>query len=125
MHTVINAKKFSVKQTGKRFFYWSPLADRWLPVAAAHVILDDPDYKTRVEAMEAQGLTRSDAQGVIEAQDLQSNPKPWVVVCHPGEDGEDIIDDFANVLDARKCIREYPGSDLMRRLNNGQLTTEF
>ncbi len=125
MHTVINGKTFNVKQTGNRFFYWSPRAIRWLPVAAARVVLDDPDYEKRVKEMEAQGLTRSDAQGVIDAQDMQRNPKPWVVVRHPGEDDEDIINDFSNVIEARKCIKAHPGSDLMKRLNTGQLTTEY
>lgn len=53
------------------------------------------------------------------------NPKPWVVVCNPGQDDEDIVDDFASPAQARACIRENPGSDLMKRLDSGVLTTEF
>ena len=125
MHTVINGKPFAVKQRGNRFYYWSPRAVRWLPVAAARVIIQDPDYEARVSEQEAQGLTRSDAQGVVDAQDIQRNPKPWVVIRHPGEDDEDIINEFFSVIEARKCIHDHPGSDLMKRLNNGQLTTEY
>lgn len=34
---IINGKKFEAKQTGSKFFYWSPRALRWLPVKAALV----------------------------------------------------------------------------------------
>lgn len=30
-------RTFKAKQTGAQFFYWSPRANRWLPVAAAKV----------------------------------------------------------------------------------------
>ena len=30
------------------------------------------EYERRVQAYEAQGMTRSDAQGVVEAEDMQS-----------------------------------------------------
>ena len=33
----IGTKTFEVKQTGNKFFYWSPRAFRWLPVAKAKV----------------------------------------------------------------------------------------
>ena len=36
-YTAANGKSFKVKQTGNRYFYWSPRAMRWLPVAACHV----------------------------------------------------------------------------------------
>lgn len=32
-----NGKTFTVKQTNGKFFYWSPRALRWLPVAASMV----------------------------------------------------------------------------------------
>lgn len=35
--------KFKVKQTGNKFFYWSPRAFRWLPVAKDKVIFDVRD----------------------------------------------------------------------------------
>lgn len=34
----IGNKVFEVKQTGTKFFYWSPLARPWLPVAKSKVI---------------------------------------------------------------------------------------
>lgn len=125
MHTVIQGKNFNVKQTGTKFYYWSPRALRWLPIAAARVVIQDPDYEQRVEVLEAEGLTRSDAQGVVEAQDLQRNPKPWVVVRNPGEDDESVIDSFVVPTLAQACMRANPGSDIMRRNSNGSLTTEF
>lgn len=53
------------------------------------------------------------------------NPTPWVVVSNPGQDDEDIVADFATVPEARACIRENPGADLMKRLDSGVLTTEY
>jgi len=37
MTAKINGKTFKAKQTNGQFFYWSPRALRWLPVAAAKV----------------------------------------------------------------------------------------
>ena len=37
MTTTINGKTFNVKQTNGKFYYWSPRATRWLPVAASKV----------------------------------------------------------------------------------------
>jgi len=33
----INGRSYEAKQTGNKFFYWSPRALRWLPVARALV----------------------------------------------------------------------------------------
>ena len=38
MRYVLGTKEFEVKETNGKFFYWSPLAGRWLPVAKAKVI---------------------------------------------------------------------------------------
>lgn len=40
MYTMIGTKKFEVKKTGNKYFYWSRLAMRWLPVAAAKVVFE-------------------------------------------------------------------------------------
>ena len=53
------------------------------------------------------------------------NPKPWVVVAYPGTDQEDIVDDFATERAARDFLRECPETDLMKRLDDGTLTTDF
>lgn len=37
MTATINGKTFQAKQTGNKFFYWSPKALRWLPVSADKV----------------------------------------------------------------------------------------
>ena len=39
MTYTIGTKTFEVKQTGDKFFYWSRLACRWLPVAKSKVSL--------------------------------------------------------------------------------------
>lgn len=53
------------------------------------------------------------------------NPYPYVVVTHPGQDDEDVVCDFSTETQARAFMRDLPGTDLMRRLSNGVLTTEF
>lgn len=35
------------------------------------IAVEGPDYEARVQAFEAMGLTRSDAQGVVDAEDKQ------------------------------------------------------
>lgn len=37
MTCIINGKIFQVKQTGNKFFYWSTLACRWIPIARSQV----------------------------------------------------------------------------------------
>jgi hypothetical protein len=37
MTYIANSKAHEVKQTGTKFFYWSPRALRWLPVAKSKV----------------------------------------------------------------------------------------
>jgi hypothetical protein len=56
---------------------------------------------------------------------IQGNPKPWVVVRNPGRDDEDIVDDFATSTKAYRFIKNNPGTDLMKRLNDGSLTSDF
>ncbi len=57
---------------------------------------------------------------------LTPNPNPWVVVIRPGQDDEDIWADFPSYRLALQALSE-PGEEacVMKRLNNGQLTTEF
>ena len=53
------------------------------------------------------------------------NPYPSVVVTNPGQDDEDVVGDFSIEREARVFMRDQPGTDLMKRLSNGVLTTEF
>lgn len=61
------------------------------------------------------------------------NPKPWVVVEFAGMENEAIGADFATFKEAAKNVKSWYGEDeieeanvrIMRRLDNGQLTTEF
>lgn len=73
--------------------------------------------------------TRQDDAGVnIEKANCSRsthNPKPYVVVRNPGQDDEDIVDDFKTDSAARKFMRNNPGTDLMKRLADGTLTTDF
>ncbi|MBK7550057.1 MAG: hypothetical protein IPI20_20760 [Rhodoferax sp.] len=54
------------------------------------------------------------------------NPKPWVVVINPGQDDEDILDDFETMQEALHfVIGEGGNCQVMKRLDSGVLTTEF
>lgn len=65
--------------------------------------------------------------------EITCNPKPWVVVEFAGMENETIGADFATFKEAAKNIDAWYGADeieeinvrIMRRLDNGQLTTEF
>ena len=50
---------------------------------------------------------------------------PWAVVCNPGQADEEIYAGFFDEADARRCMRHNPGTDVMKHLGNGVLTTEF
>jgi hypothetical protein len=39
---MIGNKQFEVKQTGNRFYYYSPLAGRWFPVSKSRIIKPEP-----------------------------------------------------------------------------------
>jgi hypothetical protein len=55
-----------------------------------------------------------------------ANPKPWVVVTHPGQDDEDIVADFPTYEAAMRALPDCgEGADVMKRLANGVLTTLF
>lgn len=41
MYTMIGSKKFEVKETNGKYFYWSKLANRWLPVKKSKVVFED------------------------------------------------------------------------------------
>jgi len=54
------------------------------------------------------------------------NPNPWVVVVNPGTDDESIWGDFPTYREALAAMAEADyGADVMRRRNDGMLTTEF
>lgn len=53
------------------------------------------------------------------------NPNPWVLVANPGEDHEDIIADFPGFAEATAAQKDAGEGDVMRRLDDGTLTTEF
>lgn len=54
------------------------------------------------------------------------NPKPWVAVINPGQDDEDILDDFETMQEALHfVIGEGGNCQVMKRRDSGVLTTEF
>lgn len=66
----------------------------------------------------------------IKATATRHNPKPWVVVENPGTDNESIVIDFGTFREACNWIdRNYTDddcpADIMRRLDDGVLTTEY
>lgn len=82
------------------------------------------EYERRVELLEASGLNRSDAQGAVEAEDM-TQVKPWVLVLNPGMENESEIESFHSISQARMVLRRTPGADIMKRLADGTLSTEF
>ena len=56
------------------------------------------------------------------------NPKPWVVVTHAGTDLEDIWNDYSTFAEASTALKEMDGddgADIMKRLDDGILTTDY
>ena len=53
------------------------------------------------------------------------NPLPWVIVTKPGQADESICGEYRYENDARACLPNTPGADLMKRSDSGLLTTEF
>lgn len=54
------------------------------------------------------------------------NPNPWVIVTNPGTDEEDIWADFPTHRAAVAALADAEeGADVMKRLDDGTLTTEF
>lgn len=53
------------------------------------------------------------------------NPYPYVVVRNAGAEDEDIVEDFPTWKKACEFMLDEPGTDLMKRLDDGTLTTEF
>ncbi len=60
----------------------------------------------------------------------KNNPFPWVIVTSPGQDNEYFWCDYATIKEARANLREAKDAtgekcDIMRRRDDGTLTTEF
>jgi hypothetical protein len=53
------------------------------------------------------------------------NPNPWVLVNNPGQDDEDIVADFPTFSAAVISKKEAGEGDIMKRLDDGTLTTDF
>jgi hypothetical protein len=55
------------------------------------------------------------------------NPKPWVIVTYPGTDEESIFSDHESFKEARINTKNVDSDywDIMRRLDDGTLTTDF
>jgi hypothetical protein len=66
------------------------------------------------------------AERATASQPAPRNPNPWVIVTNPGQDDEDIFADFATFAEA---VAELPeadeGAQVMKRREDGTLTTEF
>jgi hypothetical protein len=63
----------------------------------------------------------------VQAWVYVSSPCPWVVVVsHPGQSDEAIIAEFSTQKQACICAKAIEGrADVMKRLDNGLLSTEF
>ncbi len=59
-------------------------------------------------------------------KDRAFNPNPWVIVTNPGTDEEDVWADFPTYRAAVATLADADeGADIMKRLDSGELTTEF
>lgn len=59
---------------------------------------------------------------------LAKNPKPWVVVTNPGTDDEGIWSDHPTYAEAKAELKETADddrADIMKRLADGTLTTDY
>ena len=60
---------------------------------------------------------------------MKRNPNPYVVVLNPGTDQEDIWSDHATHAQAIKGLMDAKdageSADILKRLDDGTLTTEF
>lgn len=68
MKTLIGGKTFRVKRgenSENRFYYWSPKAMRWLPIAKANVIFRDFSKVTDALLLEAAQLDDSNAALIV------------------------------------------------------------
>lgn len=68
--------------------------------------------------------------GQISSTATPHNPMPWVIVENAGTDNENLVIDFATFREACNYIdRNYTDddcpADIMRRRDDGVLTTEF
>ena len=70
--------------------------------------------------------TACDCGHSLKATSEVHNPNPWVVVTNPGTDKEDIWADFPTHRAAVAALADAEeGADVMKRLDDGTLTTEF
>ena len=53
------------------------------------------------------------------------SPNAWVLVNNPGQDDEDIVADFPTFAEVVAAQKEAGEGDIMKRLDDGRLTTEF
>jgi hypothetical protein len=74
-------------------------------------------------------FNRNKRRNVI-AKVAENNPTPWVIVTSPGMDNEYFWNDYATLKEARKNLKEAKYAtgekcDIMKRLDDGRLTTEY
>lgn len=94
--------------------------------AAINALLKDkPFLAAHVYGSTTLGNLRVEIGAAI-AQATLKNPNPWVVVSSPGQDDEDIVADFPTHKQAvRFLIENREDGDILKRLVDGSLTTEF
>lgn len=70
--------------------------------------------------------------GLHDLGQIPKNANPWVIVEKAGTDEEDIFNDFPTYCAAMQCAKAYfgpdfpdQGVDIVKRLDDGTLTTEF
>ena len=78
-----------------------------------------------LETLKTQALAHYAHQERKQSPTEPANPSPWVLVGNAGTDVEDIVNDYATYAQAVSAQIAHGQGDVMKRLGNGTLTTEF
>jgi hypothetical protein len=128
-------------QGGSDWFITEKDMDGGIEQAFGYAILNGDDECAELGYISIQEITAYGAEldlyftpctlGEIKAKRRQTdqaeafNPNPWVLVNNPGQDDEDIVADFSTFAEAVIAKNEAGEGDIMKRLDDGTLTTEF
>lgn len=118
IYTNSNGATFRRRITG----LYQPTQDTTAYARGARYLLNMDCHWVPVE--EACLTALEDSSTMSEREDR--NPNPWVVVIRAGQDDEDIWGDYPSHAEAARNLKE-PGepAQIMKRLDTGELTTEF
>lgn len=106
-------------------FYGQLIVSKPARTTAKVVALQHGDALAQIDKIKATAFAHYAAQPAANLTAHPANPLPWLLVENPGMDDEDIVDDFPTHADAVRAQQEHGQGDIMKRLSDGTLTTEF